>query len=484
MPQTLPSELEASTSVSRRHSRTSTFRYTQEPFFTFKDRVIDLCTTLWPDVPSESIVVERLRGGSYNRVIGITVPSIPGERSEDGLVTGSEYVLRIPRAKNSEIDQELATLCFVRDRTTIPVPEMIKFDLTCDNPVNEVYNIQPKIPGVRLCDVYMEMSQTERLSIVRQLAQILIQMHNVRSSTPGYLGASKIMKRDGNGKPAPDIRVVDFKVNTFKSLEGEPLWGGMKDDTARPVSVSQLFADQFNAWKEFGRKTFRGETEDKLMEDFRKVAKQMKTVNLIGADFFLFHPDFAPQNILVSKKETGTRGQNQQSPEHLPEWIVSGVLDWDGTAYVPYSVACTPPTWIWSWGGDGEEEDEAVLCRTPDDREARERKELFDSLMGPCYTEYAYSAGHRLVRRLFKFAIDGLFDDHQYKDVEIFFADWREKGLEIAKELRWESTDTLDDEATEISEKIRTQTIPEKNRRSFRDRMPRWLAKPWGLCFS
>lgn len=470
---------DVSTSQSRRTSRTSTIRYTQESFSTFKDRVGALCASLWPSTPLSEITIERMNGGAYNRVIGITMPAISKEQPEAKRVV-RKYVLRIPREKNSCIDQELAALCFVRNKTAIPVPEMIKFDLTCENPVGEVYNIQPKIPGVRLCDVYMQMSQAERLSIIRHLAQILCEMHSVHSPTAGYLGASKIIKRDEDGKPTPEIKIVDFKTKTFKGLSGETLWGGMEDDTAKPGSAFQLLINQFYGWQEFGRKTHRGESEDKLMEDFRKVTGQMKAVNLIGTGFFLFHPDFAPQNILVSKKED--EAQDRQPSDRPPEWIVSGILDWDGTAFVPYSVACTPPTWIWNWNDD-DGEDEAVLCKTPNGQEARERKELFDSLMGPRYTEHAYSDGHRLVRRLFEFATDGLLHDHRYEDAERLFADWREKAREIAKELRWESGKPVAvEEAPTMSKKIGSRTIPEKHKRGFRDRMPKWLAKPWNIC--
>lgn len=414
-----------------RRSSSSTARYQQEPFSKFQDRVKNLCATLWPDTPTDEIKIERMRGGSYNRVIKITVS---GERKESpkGRSIGGEYVLRIPRGRISQIEQELAAIFYVREKTKISVPETIEFDLTRNNAISEVYNIQSKIPGRPLCDVYMTIPQTERLLIIGQLAEILNKMQSLDSSRPGFFG-TKAIKYGADGSIVPEIKIVDFKINTFKSLTGEILWGGMKDDSAKPKPVVERFLiDQFEGWREFARKTRRGEKEDKLIGEFCKVVREMKAVNLLGKGYLLFHPDFAPQNILVFKPEDEGYEQGRQSPDNPPKWVVSGILDWDGTAFVPCSVACTPPTWIWNWDDDGEE-DEAVLCKTFKDQEAKERKEEFDRLMTPYYTKHAYSDGDRLVRRLFEFARNGFSHQDSHEDARMFLEDWRKKFPEIEK---------------------------------------------------
>lgn len=421
-------------------SSTSTTCYEQEPFSTFKASVEILCTTsLWPSIPLKQITIERMRGGAYNRIIGITIPANTFEAPPEDRPTAEAYVLRIPRGKRTRIEQEIAILCLIRENTTIPVPELIRFDLTSNNPIDSKYSLQQKIPGVPLFDVYLKISQSERLSIVRQLAQILLDIHGLHSLTPGLPEAVKFENR----KLVPEIKIVDFRIKTFIDFSGEILWGGMEDDAAKPKTMFRLFIDQFDAWQRFGQNCDRGEEEDQLMERFRKVTLEMKTLCLLPEmPYVLFHPDFAPQNIMVCKLDEDsecdskplTKLHSEPQDNHQTGWKITGILDWDGAAFVPYSVACTPPSWLWcDWNDD--EEDEGILCKIPDDLEARERKELFDSIMCSSYTDHAYSDGHRFVRRLFEFAINGFTYSHRYADAEKFFNEWKDKVSEIAKEL-------------------------------------------------
>lgn len=391
-------------------SQTSTTEYDQEPFETYKDRVKELCTSLWP---SKEITIERMHGGSFNRVIGVAVSTTGILEEKKSSV--KEYVLRIPRESVLRIEPELATLCFVRKNTPIPVPEIILFDPTQDNPLSSKYNIQLRISGDMLMDVYMTLlSHTDRLSIIRQVAQILLEMHKIRSPVPGLLDAAKLIPRNEVEKLAPGIRIVDFVSNTFLDSSGETRFGGMEDDSAKPKSLFQLLIDQFDGLQAWGRRWHRDDYEAPFMERFRTIARQMEQLGFLeGDEFFLCHTDFFPRNIMVSKEELG--------------WKISGILDWDKAAFTPYSVACRPPTWIWDkWDEDSDNErDEAFYCKMPDDPEARERKELFDSLMGVPYTDHAYSDHNtQFVRRIYDFAMEGFNDAEQYKHAAKFFKEW------------------------------------------------------------
>jgi hypothetical protein len=52
----------------------STVVYDHEPFETFKARVLELCQTVL--APSNGkILVERMQGGGFNRIIGVSLTS-------------------------------------------------------------------------------------------------------------------------------------------------------------------------------------------------------------------------------------------------------------------------------------------------------------------------------------------------------------------------------------------------------------------------
>lgn len=286
MPQSISSEASVS------ESQTSTLEYGQESFETFKDRVSTLCTSLWPSVPAEAITIERMRGGSSNRVIGITFSKRPENPSDDEPVV-EKYVLRIPRFEGDRIEPELATLFFVQDKVSaISVPEVVAFDLTHDNPINEVYTVQKRLPGVRLVDIYTEISQAEKLSIISQLSQIIHNMHKIRSPLPGLIDATKFVVSDENGKLVPEVGIVDFIT---KTMEDQELDRG-RDNSAKPKSTLQLFIDQFDGWQAFGQRHNRSQGDIERMNNFCTAARQMEQLGFLKGDiFFCFMPISTPK---------------------------------------------------------------------------------------------------------------------------------------------------------------------------------------------
>ena len=133
------------------HSDTSTLGYADvEPFAEFKPRVEKLCEALWPPpksisrriathlrekkifrsfVPSpQTPLIERLKGGDYNRITSITLPSSYGSAI-------SKFILRSSRwAGQGRPDRDVAILDFVRKRTSIAVPKVVAWDFSSDHP--------------------------------------------------------------------------------------------------------------------------------------------------------------------------------------------------------------------------------------------------------------------------------------------------------------------------------------------------------------
>lgn len=149
------------------HSGTSNFMYEQESWDVYRGRVEKLCDTLWPSPNSighrcskslqrsklfrtlvrstQAPLIERLKGGSYNRITGITLPSSYGQESQ-------ELILRTPREENEEArpDRDVALLDDVRQRTTIPVPAIAASDSKDQNPLKSPYVLQHRISGSSL----------------------------------------------------------------------------------------------------------------------------------------------------------------------------------------------------------------------------------------------------------------------------------------------------------------------------------------------
>lgn len=129
-----------SSSDSESASDSSTIVYNHEPFEAFKIRVFQLCQDVFAPISNEEISLERLRGGGFNRIIGISITKSPSR----------QYILRVPRFEAVQLNRDLGPLYLLGRQFDIPVPEVVTFDLTSCNALQDPYMIQNRIPGADL----------------------------------------------------------------------------------------------------------------------------------------------------------------------------------------------------------------------------------------------------------------------------------------------------------------------------------------------
>lgn len=162
-------------------SQTSTVQYDQETFATFKDKVQQLCLEVFPLAKPEHLKIERMRGGSHNRIIGITI-SDPQSGNEE------KYILRVPRMSfDDSIELQAATLKFVAERCKFPVPLIHSHDPTKNNPLESTYMIQHRLPGICLYDVWLTLNLIQKKSMVEQMAKIIVEMFNITNPNAGVV---------------------------------------------------------------------------------------------------------------------------------------------------------------------------------------------------------------------------------------------------------------------------------------------------------
>lgn len=142
-------------------SQTSTLEYARESYNHYSLRVKELYHLLWPPPPKKSRVerllgkwiekamrkkraahistpskfhIERLRGGSFNRIFGISVNPTSEHREE--------LVSRVPRSDNARPDREFANVGFVSQHSPAPLAKIKAFDFSPKNPVKSPYVVQ------------------------------------------------------------------------------------------------------------------------------------------------------------------------------------------------------------------------------------------------------------------------------------------------------------------------------------------------------
>ncbi|KAF1952787.1 hypothetical protein CC80DRAFT_478844, partial [Byssothecium circinans] len=150
-------------------SNTSTQEYQQEPFSTFQHKVKKLCEK---EFDTSDIEVEYMKGGSFNRVVGVTVTSPKTEKN-------GQYVVRISRDHNWDsygIPHQLSILNFVRHLVKKPIPRIVAFGLTAENDIGSPYTIQERLTGQNMLDAWLGLNRAQRLSAIRL---IIVALHDL-----------------------------------------------------------------------------------------------------------------------------------------------------------------------------------------------------------------------------------------------------------------------------------------------------------------
>ena len=389
-------------------SETTTIVYGHETWEDFVPRVHQLCRQLWPSASEdEDFIVKKLRGGSYNRIIGIETPlSISG--------TQNRYILRIPRFEFAQQERELAIARYVRQHTSIPTAEIIFFDATSENPLSEPYVVQSKIPGQDLQVAYPKLTHEQKLDVAEQWGRMLLSELTVKNDFAGVVHATT----DETGAEI-------FGVRPF---EVDP-----PDDDTQDVrllskqSILDTLIIQFERWDAADRRLYPDDELDHF-ELLTIVAKEMNAAGLFSDSFFsLCHLDLAPRNVMVDVKEDNSLQ-------------ISGVLDWDSAVFGPSFVVCEPPSWIWAWSDTDDEDEEEEnqefedvrANETPSKPEDQELKRRFEEVVGEDLLKYFYMPQYRLARSLFHVALDGLRSNDAFTRTNRILQQWNDLQAESA----------------------------------------------------
>lgn len=395
-------------------SQTSTVEFEHEPFEQYVSRVRQLCDRLWPSADA-TFAIERLRGGSFNRIIGITSPSVSSS-------VGGRYVLRVPRFDEGQQERELAILRYVRAHTSIPVADIIFSDATDDNPLGSPYVIQSRLAGSNMFDLYRSLPFEQQKNIAIEFGRILLAEQAVQNNISGVVEATK------NEAGDHIYRIVRFPVDPEPEINPEV---HIPSDTA---SVRNTYLTLFRLQEASTRQHFPGATMTvDRYQRLAAVAEQMDVAGLFkDIPNCLCHLDLMPRNMLVDIRDDGSA-------------TISGVLDWDSAILAPSFISCSPPSWIWNWAED-EEEDPAKANDTPDTTEMQDLKRIFEETVGPQFLFYSYSPEYQLARRLFDLALHGIKTNEAIVEAETVLKEWRKMKLSFGLSTDSEGSDNEDQE--------------------------------------
>lgn len=251
-------------------------------------------------------------------------------------VDGTRWLIKIPakgysgRWTDSDaraITSEALTMRLVKEKTTIPVPEVFSYQSTIENELHCPFILMEFVEGVSLHDFWFDNfrppmeTEQRRHRILEKVASAMIQLNQFRFPESGSL----LFDENGHYEVGPMQR-VDYQamLDRFQT-----------DEEDEPTVTFEV--RPFKSQKEFFHCSLdrREAPPDQFSRGFHKVLRLLLawvpyTDDAKQAPFVLTHPDFDIQNIIVS-----------------PDGELCGIIDWDGVAAEPSCLGNERyPSWL------------------------------------------------------------------------------------------------------------------------------------------
>lgn len=368
-----------------------------------------------PFVPAPQVpLIQHLKGGGFNHITSITLPSthVEGHRN---------LILRVPREDTSRPDQQVATLTYVQQRTSIPVPTIAATDFTCNNAIGKPYVLQHQIPGKDLDLVWDDLSHSQRCLIAKEMGVLIKTLLSVECPVAGTIAVAT--KGSYTSVEQPNIvpfLLTDTHGDLVEELEPD---NATAEEAARSCETTlEFFQDYLSRWRKSALTESLGEIncDVELYDDLLKVVREMDDLGFFKPNLnCLCHLDLHPRNIMVEIfSEDSIR--------------VTGILDWDEAVVAPKFVNCQPPGWLWGYDKDTYTENSLLpwpyelegANKTPSTLEQQELKSIFDKHAGLEYQRLAYEESSRLIRGLYRIATLGLTASWYLTAAERIVKEW------------------------------------------------------------
>lgn len=132
--------------------------------------------------PTDIAHFKKLAEGGFNRTFLISM--------QDGF----EMIARIPylttEPRNLLVASEVATIDYLRSHG-IPIPEVYGYSSTSQNPAGTEYIFMEVNPGTNLGDIWYELGETARKTIVRRLVELEARLFSLKFPASGSIYYSR-----------------------------------------------------------------------------------------------------------------------------------------------------------------------------------------------------------------------------------------------------------------------------------------------------
>lgn len=388
-----------------------------EPFDSYQYKVAQLACQSFPH--ASKITVERMRGGFENRTIGLTVfdplpnafvrifrhlfhPSCEEDK-------GTQYILRIPRGPpNGLLEQQVATLCVVAAKTSLPVAKVVQYSTSVENPLKSGYMIQTRLQGQPLANVKDHLNPKQFESVLKGFMHITETLAGVQSNTAGEITEDNISL---SMEPHSSIHLGKYLLPP-RGQGDDPSFPKPRTWPASPQDTLAVLLEQCQRWEEYPKHEEQGDDlYGWIWKNFGIIFTALQKQGFLDGPFSLVHGDLADHNVLVIVGDENTVE-------------ITGVVDWDYAMLVPKFVAYGAPYWMWldertlSW------HHERNVNHEPKTENGRIAKEYFQANASDEWKKFAFAPEAIIARQLFDFAIRGIDGSWDTEVIDACFEEW------------------------------------------------------------
>lgn len=317
-------------------------------------------------------------------------------------------------------ESELVTMEYVRNHTSIPVPQIYFVNHNENHVVGASFVLMERLEGQPLCNIWAGLTLEYKKSVIGQLAHVLGQLAELQFDSIGSL------KADGTLGPLLSIT--------------EP--GNAMDETSFRSTIDYFCA--FLREDNLARTSAAREHYRAIQEELKSFMAGNAGNQTLNAPYRLIHNDLDSQNILVIHED-----------KTLPP-KVSGIIDWDWSYTGPLYYLCEYPHDICDWDDAPENYDDNKILRKhlvatlidyfPEDSEERKH-------VKQCFREKSYilNCFHSLfMTRVWHESMEGTLVRQYLQNVRGIGAAW--ERLAYGGRFDWERDSDLSDSDLEDEE--------------------------------